>query len=238
MTQKKYNLFYSVMQRIAASPPGAYFFARTLHHFDRVFLRLSAGRVTMASLVSGLPVVVVTTTGAKSGLPRSVPLLCIRDERDPATFALIATNWGQQHYPAWYFNLKANPHASCSIAGKTEQYLAHEAAQAAHSRAEHSNYGNVSAKAVSGSVHSKPMGGPTRACSRPSFSLPAIAHGRRLAKRVSDKLLSCFRASPLTKKYGWGIYSNEEGKIAMYGVESEEYQRFVADESVIKGNAL
>jgi deazaflavin-dependent oxidoreductase (nitroreductase family) len=134
MTQKKYNLFYSVMQRIAASPPGAYFFARTLHHFDRVFLRLSAGRVTMASLVSGLPVVVVTTTGAKSGLPRSVPLLCIRDERDPATFALIATNWGQQHYPAWYFNLKANPHASCSIAGKTEQYLAHEAADEEYAR--------------------------------------------------------------------------------------------------------
>ncbi len=48
----------------------------------------------------------------------------------------------------------------------------------------------------------------------------------------------CFRASPLTKIYGWGIHSNEEGKIAMYGVESEEYQRFVADESVIKKKAM
>ncbi len=48
----------------------------------------------------------------------------------------------------------------------------------------------------------------------------------------------CFRASPLTKTYGWGIHSNEEGKIAMYGVESEEYQRFVADESVIKKKAM
>ena len=48
----------------------------------------------------------------------------------------------------------------------------------------------------------------------------------------------CFRASPLTKRYGWGIHSNEEGKIAMYGVETEEYQRFVANESIKKKKAM
>ena len=48
----------------------------------------------------------------------------------------------------------------------------------------------------------------------------------------------CFRASPLTKRYGWGIHSNEEGKIAMYRVESEAYQKLVADESVIKKKAM
>jgi deazaflavin-dependent oxidoreductase (nitroreductase family) len=127
MKQKKYSLFNLVMQRIAASPPGAWFFARTLHHLDKIFLRLSNGRKTMSSLVSGLPVVVVTTKGARSGLPRTIPLLCIRDECNPATFALIATNWGQQHYPGWYFNLKANPNVRCSIAGKTGEYLAQEA---------------------------------------------------------------------------------------------------------------
>lgn len=37
---------------------------------------------------------------------------------------------------------------------------------------------------------------------------------------------ACFRASPLTKRYGWGIHSNAEGKIAMYGVETEAYQAF------------
>jgi hypothetical protein len=39
----------------------------------------------------------------------------------------------------------------------------------------------------------------------------------------------CFRASPLTKIYGWGIHSNEEGKIAMYGVETEEYQKYLSE---------
>ncbi|MBP7961123.1 MAG: hypothetical protein KBG20_15955 [Caldilineaceae bacterium] len=48
----------------------------------------------------------------------------------------------------------------------------------------------------------------------------------------------CFRAAPLTKRYGWGIHSDESGKIAMFGVESPEYERLVADESVIKTKAM
>ncbi|MEZ4661871.1 MAG: DUF6157 family protein [Caldilineaceae bacterium] len=48
----------------------------------------------------------------------------------------------------------------------------------------------------------------------------------------------CLRASPLTKSYGWGIHSNAEGKIAMFGVESDEYQRLVADDSVVKTKAM
>lgn len=48
----------------------------------------------------------------------------------------------------------------------------------------------------------------------------------------------CFRASPLTKTYGWGIHSNEEGKIAMYGVETEEYQKYLSDDSIKKVKAM
>lgn len=36
----------------------------------------------------------------------------------------------------------------------------------------------------------------------------------------------CFRASPLTKKYGWGIHSNAESKVAIFAKESEEYEQF------------
>ncbi|MGD1848014.1 MAG: DUF6157 family protein [Salibacteraceae bacterium] len=48
----------------------------------------------------------------------------------------------------------------------------------------------------------------------------------------------CFRASPLTKSYGWGIHSNAEGKIAMYGAETEAYQQFLADDSIKKVKAM
>lgn len=42
----------------------------------------------------------------------------------------------------------------------------------------------------------------------------------------------CLRSSPLTKRYGWGIHANEEGKIALYGVETEEYRKLAADKKL------
>lgn len=36
----------------------------------------------------------------------------------------------------------------------------------------------------------------------------------------------CMRASPLPKTYGWGVHHDAEGRIALYGVETEEYRRF------------
>ena len=43
---------------------------------------------------------------------------------------------------------------------------------------------------------------------------------------------ACFRASPLTKRYGWGIHNDENGKIALYGMETPEYQKFLIDENL------
>ena len=48
----------------------------------------------------------------------------------------------------------------------------------------------------------------------------------------------CFRASPLTKRYGWGVHSNEEGKIALYGSDSEDYARFIANNTITKVKAM
>jgi Family of unknown function (DUF6157) len=42
----------------------------------------------------------------------------------------------------------------------------------------------------------------------------------------------CFRASPLTKRYGWGVHSNQEGKIALYGCETAEYKKMAKDKSL------
>src|SRR5262245_7007052 len=127
MNRRRYSRLRGLVQQIGSSRFGAWFHARTLHHFDRVAFKLSGGRATLTSALAGLPVVLLTTTGAKSGLPRTLPLLCIRDERNPVTFALVASNWGQTHYPAWYFNLKANPQAVGSIRGQVQTYVAHAA---------------------------------------------------------------------------------------------------------------
>jgi hypothetical protein len=43
---------------------------------------------------------------------------------------------------------------------------------------------------------------------------------------------ACLRASDLGKKYGWGIHHDEQGRVAIYGVESPEYAAFVANPAV------
>jgi hypothetical protein len=48
----------------------------------------------------------------------------------------------------------------------------------------------------------------------------------------------CFRASPLTKTYGFGIHCDKNGKVALYGMETEEYQSFLTDTKIKKVKAM
>lgn len=48
----------------------------------------------------------------------------------------------------------------------------------------------------------------------------------------------CFRASPLTKTYGFGVHFDGEGKVALYGRETPEYQKFVDNLNIKKVKAM
>lgn len=48
----------------------------------------------------------------------------------------------------------------------------------------------------------------------------------------------CFRASPLTKTYGFGIHADSSGKIAIYGMETEQYEKFQKDPELKKEKAM
>lgn len=48
----------------------------------------------------------------------------------------------------------------------------------------------------------------------------------------------CFRASPLTKNYGFGVHSDNNGKVSLFGMETEDYQDFLADNKIKKVKAL
>jgi len=48
----------------------------------------------------------------------------------------------------------------------------------------------------------------------------------------------CFRSSPLTKRYGWGIHSDKEGKIALVPIESSDYSDFVSDSNLKQIKAM
>ena len=113
-----------MMQALVASRPGAWFFSRTLHHFDRAVLKLSGGKQTLTALLSGLQVVTLTTIGAKSGERRSVPVIPFADGDK---LVLMPTNFGQAHHPGWYYNLRAHPETWVTYRGVTTAYRAREA---------------------------------------------------------------------------------------------------------------
>jgi deazaflavin-dependent oxidoreductase (nitroreductase family) len=113
-----------VMQRTAATRPGAWFFARTLHHVDRVLLRLSRGQLTLPGVVAGIPVLTVTTTGARTGQRRTVPLLGVPAGED---IAVIGTSFGQPRTPGWYHNMRADPEVEVTYRNKTIRAIARQA---------------------------------------------------------------------------------------------------------------
>lgn len=125
MATDQYSLVNRGIHKFASTHLGAWFGSHVLHHFDRAFLRLSGERQTLTSILAGLPIMMLTTTGAKSGQKRSVPLVCLRDEQHAGSYALIASNWGQHHYPGWYYNLKAHPRATGLVDGQACDYEAH-----------------------------------------------------------------------------------------------------------------
>jgi deazaflavin-dependent oxidoreductase (nitroreductase family) len=118
------NRFHKTVRRFAASGPGSWLFARVAHHLDRPIHRWTHGRHTLGSALTGLPVVMLTTTGARSGQLRTVPILGIPFS---GGMAVIASNFGQQHHPAWYYNLRAHPDAQVVIDGVRRPVRAVEA---------------------------------------------------------------------------------------------------------------
>lgn len=57
-------------------------------------------------------------------------------------------------------------------------------------------------------------------------------------KRFFSKGQACFRASPLGKRYGWGFHFDENAKMALYAMESEEYREFKNDKTLEHTSAM
>jgi deazaflavin-dependent oxidoreductase (nitroreductase family) len=81
---------------------------------DRELGRLTRGRFVALGLRE-LPVLVLTTTGRRTGQPRSSPLLYVPDGD---AYVVVGSNWGQAAQPAWSGNLLANPEATVTVRGR------------------------------------------------------------------------------------------------------------------------
>jgi len=114
------NAVQRAAQSFGSTRPGAWIFSKSLARADRLIDRLTGGRTSSPELLAGLPVLQVTMTGRKSGLPRTTPLIAV-PLRD--TLALLGTNFGQPHTPAWVYNLEADPHVRVSYRGVTRDLV-------------------------------------------------------------------------------------------------------------------
>lgn len=76
-------------------------FYRNTH---RAVFRLSGGRV--AGRINSMPTILLTTTGRRTGEPRTVPLLYLEDE---GALVIVASNSGEQSHPDWWFNIQSDP---------------------------------------------------------------------------------------------------------------------------------
>lgn len=120
------NVLQRTIVRISSTRLGVTLMRPLATRLDPLVFRWSDGRFTATSIVSGLPIVTVQVRGRKSGKLRSVPLVAVPHLHRADAFYLVASNWGEAHYPAWYFNLKAAGEASCTLHGKTSTYTATE----------------------------------------------------------------------------------------------------------------
>ena len=119
--QPKESFLSRAMIPIVTSRVGASFFRRVMHRIDVPLLRLTGGRISFAS---SYPVLLLTTTGAKSGKPRTIPLLYVRRGE---SVAVIGTRFGSTKHPGWYHNLRARPEATVTIKGESMVCGAREA---------------------------------------------------------------------------------------------------------------
>lgn len=91
--------------------------------------RLSGGKI--GGRMAGCPVLLLITTGRKTGKQRVTPLLYIPDNEN---FVLIASNGGVPNHPAWYWNMQANPIVEVEAGGRKLRARAEDARGAERER--------------------------------------------------------------------------------------------------------
>jgi deazaflavin-dependent oxidoreductase (nitroreductase family) len=111
-------------QAVVASKAGSRVVSQFLPPLDTFVQRMTRHRQSAPSLVVGLPVLDVTTTGRRSGLPRTSHLIAIPYA---GSLALIGTNFGRRETPAWVLNLEAEPRATVSYRGTRVEVVARPA---------------------------------------------------------------------------------------------------------------
>jgi deazaflavin-dependent oxidoreductase (nitroreductase family) len=95
-----------IILNIATTRQGMWTFYLFVRLIDLPISRLTKGAFIPSANWNIMPIIYLTTTGARSGIPRSVPVLCIPDGNK---LILVGSNWGNHKNPAWAYNLRMQP---------------------------------------------------------------------------------------------------------------------------------
>jgi deazaflavin-dependent oxidoreductase (nitroreductase family) len=94
--------------------------ARVLSNVHEQLLRVTGGRIGNSGF--GMPVLILGTTGRKSGQPRTTVLTSPVQEGD--ALVLVASFGGDNRHPAWFLNLRDNPDVEVTLNGETREMSA------------------------------------------------------------------------------------------------------------------
>jgi len=93
---------------------------RVFPRADLALQRLTRGRVSLTA-ATGMPLLLLETTGRRSGLPRVTPLTYATEGGD---YLVVGSNWGQRSQPDWVLNLLAQPEAVVSVHARRTPVIA------------------------------------------------------------------------------------------------------------------
>ncbi|MGA7672656.1 MAG: nitroreductase family deazaflavin-dependent oxidoreductase [Nitrolancea sp.] len=113
----------------ARSPRGLHAALRVTGTLHRALYVRTSGRI--GGKLRGGPVLLLTTTGRKTGRKRTRPLSYLRDGDN---LVLIASAGGAPRHPAWYLNLQSNPRVRVQQGGTTRTMLARSADRSERAR--------------------------------------------------------------------------------------------------------
>lgn len=117
-SRRHLNPYERALEAFGRSKPGYWFVTTIAPRIDPPLLRITGGRI---SSVYPVPVMMLTTVGAKSGVRRSQPLLYVVDD---GGLVLVASNYGRPTHPAWYRNLVANTEVDVLAGRHSGTYVA------------------------------------------------------------------------------------------------------------------
>jgi len=116
------NAIQRLSHRFFMLQPVTSFFAPRVHLLDNAVLKLTRGNYSAVEIL-GWNIIQLTTIGAKTRQPRTLPLVGIFDREK---IALVASSFGRKQNPGWYYNLKANPECEVYFKGRSGKYMARE----------------------------------------------------------------------------------------------------------------